>query len=75
MIDEIKARGTVVVGGKADYKPFGFREADGKIVGFATDLAEDLAKQLGVKLEPVPTTAANQIQFVEQGRWMSSSRP
>jgi polar amino acid transport system substrate-binding protein len=67
-LDDIKKRGTLIVGGKADYKPFGFREPDGKVVGFAVDLAEDLAKAMGVKLEIVPTTAANQIQFLEQGK-------
>lgn len=67
-LDDIKKRGTLIVGGKADYKPFGFREPDGKVVGFAVELAEDLAKTMGVKPEIVPTTAANQIQFLEQGK-------
>lgn len=67
-LDDIKSRGTLIVGGKADYKPFGFREPDGKVVGFAVELAEDVAKRLGVKLDLVPTTAANQIQFLEQGK-------
>lgn len=67
-LDDIKARGSLIVGGKADYKPFGFREPDGTIVGFATDLANDLAKRLSVKMELVPTSAANQIQFLENGK-------
>ncbi len=67
-LDDIKARGTLIVGGKADYKPFGYREADGKIVGFSVDLADALAKELGVKVELVPTTAANQLQFLQQGK-------
>jgi polar amino acid transport system substrate-binding protein len=67
-LDDIKARGTMIVGGKGDYKPFGFREADGRIVGFAVELAQDAADKLGVKLEIVPTTAANMIQFLQQGK-------
>lgn len=67
-LDDIKARGTLIVGGKADYKPFGYRQSDGKVVGFSVDLAEELAKELGVKLELVPTTAANQLQFLQQGK-------
>lgn len=67
-LDDVKSRGTLIVGGKADYKPFGHREPDGTIVGFAVDLANDLAKRLGVKMELVPTSAANQIQFLQQGK-------
>ncbi len=67
-VDDIKARGTLLVGGKTDYKPFGYREPSGKIVGFSVDLAQRVADKLGVKLEIVPTTAANQLQFLEQGK-------
>ena len=67
-LDDIKARGTLIVGGKTDYKPFGYREADGKIVGFSVDLGDMLAKELGVKVDLVPTTAANQLQFLQQGK-------
>lgn len=67
-LDDIKARGTLLVGGKTDYKPFGFREPSGKVVGFSVDLAQRVADKLGVKVEIVPTTAANQLQFLEQGK-------
>lgn len=68
VIDDIKARGTLLVGGKTDYKPFGFRQTGGDVVGFSVDLARKVAEKLGVRLEIVPTTAANQIQFLEQGK-------
>lgn len=68
VIDEIKARGTLIVGGKSDYKPFGYREANGPVVGFSVELANRVAEKLGVKVEIVPTAAANQLQFLEQGR-------
>ena len=42
-LDKIKQRGIVVVGTKADYKPFGFRNPNGNIVGFEPDLARDVA--------------------------------
>lgn len=67
-LDDIKKRGTLIVGGKADYKPFGFRQADGTVVGYSVDLAEALAKELSVKVDLVPTTAANQLQFLQQGK-------
>lgn len=67
-LDDIKARGVLIVGGKTDYKPFGFREAGGPVVGFSVELANRVAEKLGVKVEIVPTAAANQLQFLEQGK-------
>jgi polar amino acid transport system substrate-binding protein len=67
-VDDIKARGKLIVGSKADYKPYGFRDASGKIVGIEPDLAALLAKKLGVKLELVPVVSSNRMQFLEQGK-------
>lgn len=64
----IKSRGTLIVGVKADYPPFGFRSPSGAIVGIEPSLAADVAKSLGVKLELVPVVAANRMQFLEQGK-------
>ena len=33
VLDDIKKRGTLIVGVKADYKPFGFRDPSGGIIG------------------------------------------
>lgn len=67
-MQDIKARGVLAVGVKADYPPFGFRTPDGKIVGIEPDLARDVAKRLGVKLQLVPVTGANRMPFLEQGK-------
>lgn len=64
----IKQRGTLIVGVKADYPPFGFRSPSGEIVGIEPALAADVAKSLGVKLELVPVTASDRIQLLEQGK-------
>ena len=53
-LDDIKKKGVLVVGTKADYRPFGYLDPSGKIVGLEPDLAADVAKRLGVKLELVP---------------------
>ncbi len=60
-LDEITAKGVLVVGTKADYQPFGFRDALGAIVGFEPDLAQELAAGLKVKLELVPVISSNRI--------------
>ena len=67
-LDTIKQRGTLIVGVKADYPPFGFRSPSGEIIGIEPELAADVAKSLGDKLELVPVAPANRIQFLEQGK-------
>jgi polar amino acid transport system substrate-binding protein len=64
----IRQRGTLIVGVKADYPPFGFRSPSGEIEGIEPALAADVAKSLGVKLELVPVTALNRLDFLEQGK-------
>ncbi|MCH8001357.1 MAG: transporter substrate-binding domain-containing protein [Proteobacteria bacterium] len=61
-------RGTLVVGVKADYKPWGFRNSDGKLVGMEIDMAQDVADALGVKLKLVPVQSSNRMQFLQQGK-------
>ncbi len=68
VVDDIKARGKLIVGVKADYKPYGFRHTSGKIVGIEPELAQDVADMLGVKLELVPVVASNRMEFLKQGK-------
>ena len=67
-LEKIHQRGTLIVGVKADYKPFGFRDPSGAIVGFEPDLAKDVADALGVKLQLEPVVASNRMQFLQQGK-------
>jgi polar amino acid transport system substrate-binding protein len=67
-LQDIKKKGVLVVGSKADYRPFGYLDPSGKIIGFEPDLAADVAKRLGVRLELVPVVASNRIQFLQQGK-------
>src|SRR5262245_52964745 len=68
VLDDVKKRGTLIVGVKPDYKPFGFRDPSGGLIGFEPDLAADVAKKLGVKLELVPVLSANRMEFLNQGK-------
>ena len=67
-LDGIMAKGVLVVGTKADYQPFGFRDENGAIVGFEPDLARDVADVLGVKLELVPVVSSNRINLLVEGK-------
>lgn len=65
---KIKEKGVLTVGVKNDYKPWGFLEPSGKIVGLEIDLAQAVADKIGVKLEMLPVTGANRMEFLKQGR-------
>jgi len=64
----IRQRGTLIVGVKVDYPPFGYRSPSGEIMGIEPALAADVAKSLDVKLELVPVLASNRIEFLQQGK-------
>ncbi len=68
VLDRIKERGTLVVGIRADYKPYGFLDPDGNNIGIEPELARDVAEKLGVDIEFVPVIASNRMQFLQQGR-------
>ena len=68
VVDDIKKRGKLIVGVKADYKPYGFRDTSGKIVGTEPELAKEVADHFGVKLELVPVVASNRMEFLKQGK-------
>ena len=65
---KVMERGKVVVGVKADYKPWAFRDTDGNLVGMEIDMAQDVADALGVELELVPVQSSNRMQFLQQGK-------
>ncbi len=65
---QVLERGKLVVGVKADYKPWAFRDSSGKLVGMEMDMAQDVADALGVSLELVPVQSSNRMQFLQQGK-------
>ncbi|WJS85912.1 transporter substrate-binding domain-containing protein [Paracoccus sp. TOH] len=67
-LKRIQQRGTLIAGVKADYKPWGYRDTNGNIVGLEIDMAQMVADTLGVKLELVPVIASNRMQFLQQGQ-------
>ena len=67
-LEDIKKKGTLVVGVKTDYPPWGMRDSSGTIVGMEPEMAADVAKRLGVKLELVPVVSSNRMQFLQQGK-------
>ncbi len=66
--NKVMSRGKLVVGVKADYKPWGFRDESGAIVGMEIDMAQLVADAMGVELETVAVQSSNRMQFLEQGK-------
>jgi len=66
--NKVIKRGKIVVGVKADYKPWGFRDTSGELVGMEIDMAKQVAETMGVELELVPVQSSNRMQFLEQGK-------
>lgn len=50
LVDQIKQRGTIVVGTEAAFEPFEFVR-DGQIVGYNKDILDYVVEKLGVKLD------------------------
>ena len=66
--NKVMSRGKIVVGVKADYTPWGYRDTSGDIVGMEIDMAKDVAAKMGVDLELVAVQSSNRMQFLEQGK-------
>ncbi len=66
--NKVMTRGKIVVGVKADYKPWGYRNTDGSIIGMEIDIAQAAADAMGVELETVAVQSSNRMQFLEQGK-------
>lgn len=73
-LDDIAARGKIVIGVKADYAPWGMRDADGNLIGMEHDMIDDFVRRVSeavgkeIELEKVVVVASNRMQFLEQGK-------
>jgi polar amino acid transport system substrate-binding protein len=68
ILKQVLQRGTLRVGDCLSFAPFGFYNKDGQPDGYDVDLAKELAKQMGVKLEMVNTTSANRIPNLQTSK-------
>ncbi len=65
---DIKSSGVLKAGVKYDFKPFGFVNESGKVVGFDIDLLKYIAKDLGVKVKFQQVTSKTRIPLVSGGQ-------
>lgn len=63
-LQQIISAGKVRIGVPVDVPPFGSNDADNKPVGLDVDMANNIAKALGVKLQLQQITGANRIPYL-----------
>jgi polar amino acid transport system substrate-binding protein len=67
-LDDIKKAGVLRVAAFDGNPPFGFVDANKKIIGLDVDYANELAKKLGVKVQIIPTNPANRIPLLTSNK-------
>jgi polar amino acid transport system substrate-binding protein len=64
----VLATGTLRVASCLSFTPFGFTNPQGQPDGYDVDIAKELAKDMGVKLEVVDTTSSNRIPNLQTNK-------
>lgn len=70
-LEQIKARGKLIVGVKTDYEPFGYINEKGENAGFEIEMAKALAQDLlgdPGKVEFVSVNSTNRIPYLQTGK-------
>ncbi len=68
VVDKIVASGTIKIAVPEDTPLFGSLGADGKYEGYDIDIANMIAKDMGVTAELVPVSSANRIPYLTSGK-------
>jgi polar amino acid transport system substrate-binding protein len=67
-LDEVKARGKLLVGVSDTTPPFSFKKPDGTITGYDIDLVKAVATRLKVELEMTLLSSAERIPLLNSGK-------
>jgi polar amino acid transport system substrate-binding protein len=67
-LEDIKAKGKMIVGTSADYPPFEFKDAQDNFTGFDMDLIREIGKRMGVEVEIQDMAFDSLIAAIEQGK-------
>jgi polar amino acid transport system substrate-binding protein len=67
-LEDVKNKGTVVIGIQGDNPPWGYIDSSGKQDGIDADMGRAFAEFLGVKVEFMPLAVANRIPALTTGR-------
>lgn len=68
-LDEVKARGKLIVGVSDTTPPFSFKKpGDSKVIGYDLDLVHAVAKRLGVTAETVSLSSAQRVPMLNEDK-------
>lgn len=68
-LDDVKARGKLVVGVSDTTPPFSFKKAGStEVTGYDIDIVHAVAKRIGVEVETVSLSSAERIPLIQQGK-------
>jgi polar amino acid transport system substrate-binding protein len=67
-LKHVLTTGTIKVASCLSFTPFGFTNEQGQPEGYDVDIAKELAKDMGVKLEVVDTTSSNRIPNLQTNK-------
>jgi polar amino acid transport system substrate-binding protein len=73
VIDEVRGTGVLIAGSRADSPPFGFPDAQGRLVGFSVDILNEIVAALGeelqrpVRLDLRTTTPESRMDLIRHG--------
>ena len=67
-LEDIQARGSIIVGVPSDSPPFGMLDPSGELIGYDIDMARLVAEDLGVDLEVVYASGTSRVPFLTSGR-------
>ena len=68
-LDDVKARGKVIVGVSDTSPPFSFKKrGESTVIGYDLDLVHAVSKRLGVAVETVSLSSAERVPLLQQGK-------
>jgi polar amino acid transport system substrate-binding protein len=70
-LDHVRESGVLRIPNNSSWPPYSFIGEDGKITGFDIEVATEVARRLGVKLEVLPNPSSKNYSWAEQtsGKW------
>lgn len=69
LLEQIRANGVVRIGLEGTFRPYGYHDSTGALVGFEKEIADLIAQDLGVRPEYVETPWDSLIAGVDVGRY------
>jgi len=66
--DRVQSAGVVRVGIRFDNPPLSYIDEGGNWIGFDVDLANEIARRLGVAIEPIQVDETTRISFLQEGK-------